>query len=333
MIKIGLVGAGFIGQTHAAAIRAAKGAELAAVADINREAADRLGREYGTRVFYDAERLYDDDAIDAVVICLPTFLHRDAVIAAAERGKHILCEKPIGLRVSDVDAMIDAVRQAGVKSMVAQCVRFWPQYAAAKKLLDDGQLGRPLMATASRLAGPPSWSSWFRDPTLSGGAVLDLHIHDLDYLFYLFGAPEQICAVGTASEAGAWDDVLTMLRYRNHGASVRGGYRMPRGWPFSASFRILGDEACIEYRFRVGGQIDNRDAARTEFLLFRPGQDPVQPPCSSQDAYEAEVEYFVDCLEEGRDPEIATLQEARTVLRIALAARESLETGRAIEFE
>ena len=333
MIRLGLLGAGFIGETHAAAMQAVDGAELTVVADSNREAADRLAGAYGAKAYYDAERLFEDPSLDAVDICVPTFLHCETVIAAAERGKHILCEKPVALAVSEVDQMIDAVRRAGVKAMVAQCVRFWPQYAAAKQLLDGGQLGRPLMATASRLAGPPSWSSWFRDPKLSGGAILDLHIHDLDYLFYLFGAPEQVCTVGTASETGAWDDVLTMLRYKTHGASARAGYRMPRGWPFTTSFRILGDEACVEYRFRVGGQIDRRGAATTEFLLFRPGQDPVQPACSSQDAYEAEIEYFVDCLRDGRDPEIAALREARTVLRIALAARESLETGCSINLD
>ena len=96
---------------------------------------------------------------------------------------------------------------------------------------------------------------------------------------------------------------------------------------------MQGDEACVEYSFRVGGQIDNRSVARTEFLLFRPGQDPVQPPFSSQDAYEAEIEYFVECLRNEREPEIATLQEARTVLRIALAARQSIETGSAVDFQ
>ena len=331
MIRLGLLGAGFIGETHAAAIQAVDGVVLTVVADANREAADRLAQKYGARAVYDADQLLGDESIDAVDICVPTFLHCETVVAAAESGKHVLCEKPVALTLSQVDQMIEAVESAGVHTMVAQCVRFWPQYAAAKQLLDSGQLGRPLVATFSRLAGPPGWSSWFRDPKLSGGAILDLAIHDLDFLYFLFGAPEQVCAVGTASEAGAWDDVLTMLRYKDHGASARAGYRMPLGWPFSTSFRILGDEACVEYRFRVGGQIDNRDIARTEFLLFRPGQDPVQPDCSSQDAYEAEIEYFVRCLEEGRDPEVATLQEARTVLGIALAARESIETGHAIE--
>ena len=326
MIRLGLLGAGFIGQTHAAAIQAVEGAELTAVADTNGEAADRLAGQFGAKAYYEAQQLYEDNTLDAVDICVPTFLHCEAVIAAAERGKHILCEKPIALTVPDVDRMIGAVERAGVRAMVAQCVRFWPQYAAAKQLLNGGQLGRPLMATASRLAGPPAWSPWFRDPALSGGAILDLHVHDLDYLFYLFGLPEQVYAVGTASEMGAWDDALTMLRYGEFGASARAGYRMPRGWPFTTSFRILGDEGCVEYRFRVGGQIDKRDVAQTEFVLFRSGQDPVQPACSTQDPYEAEVEYFVNCLREGRDPEIATLQEARAVLRIALAAKESLES-------
>ena len=153
MIRLGLLGAGFIGETHAAAMQAVDGVELALVADANREAADRVAAAYGTRACYDLEGLLEDDSIDAVDICVPTFLHCETVVAAAERGKHVLCEKPVALAMSEVDQMIDAVQRAGVKAMVAQCVRFWPQYAAAKQLLDDGALGRPLMATASRLAG------------------------------------------------------------------------------------------------------------------------------------------------------------------------------------
>ena len=97
MIRLGLLGAGFIGQTHAAAIAAVEGVELAVVADANREAADRLADQYGAKAYYEADRLYEDESLDAVDICLPTFLHCEAVVAAARCGKHVLCEKPVAL--------------------------------------------------------------------------------------------------------------------------------------------------------------------------------------------------------------------------------------------
>ena len=330
MIRVGLLGVGFIGATHAACYKNVAGARLVAVADVNREAADRLAAEHGTRAYYAVEPLLEDQEVDAVDVCLPTFLHEQAVVRAAEAGKHILCEKPIARSLDEVDHMIEAVHRAGVQCMVAQVVRFWPQYAAIKELLDTGQIGQPWMATASRLTSFPGWSTWFGDPALSGGAILDLHIHDLDYVFYLFGRPERVYAVGNADASGAWNQVVTTLHYGDKAAVVEASFMMPPGFPFTAAFRLVGTLGCAEYRFRVGGQVDQRDVATTEFTLYRPGQPPESPHCSDKDPYLAEIEYFIDCLMQGKRPEIATLEEARTVLQIALAARESLEHGRVV---
>ena len=330
MIRVGLLGVGFIGATHAACYKNIAGARLVAVADVNREAADRVAAEHDARAYYAVEPLLEDKEVDVVDVCLPTFLHEQAVVSAAEAGKDILCEKPIARSLSEVDHMLGAVRRAGVKCMVAQVVRFWPQYAAIKELLDMGRIGQPWMATASRLTSFPGWSTWFGDPALSGGAILDLHIHDLDYVFYLFGRPGRVYAVGHADASGAWNQVVTTLYYGDKAAVAEASFMMPPGFPFTATFRLVGTQGCVEYRFRVGGQVDQRDVATTEFTLYRPDQPPESPLCSDQDPYLAEIEYFVDCVMQGKHPEVATLEEARAVLQIALAAQESLEHGRVV---
>jgi predicted dehydrogenase len=330
-IRVGLLGAGFIGTVHAQAYEAIPEANLVAVADAKQQAADKLAQNCGAKAYYDVEQLMDREDLDVIDVCLPTFLHESCVVGAAERGRHVICEKPVALSVDQVDRMRSAVRKAGVMAMVAQVIRFWPQYVVIRKAFSSGRLGKPLMATASRLAEPPDWGVWFKDPNLSGGALLDLHIHDLDYIFSLFGRPQSVYAAGVSTPTGAWDHVITSLDYGDGRAVAEASFMMPPGFPFQMTFKLLGTEGCAEYRFRVGGQVDQREHAETELVIYRPGEPPEHPDYSSEDAYATEIAYFVRCVAEGRPPVVATLEEARTVLEIALAARRSLETRQAVQ--
>jgi len=330
MARVGVLGAGFMGSTHAGIYKQLASAQLVAVADANRPLADELAGKHGVRAYYDIDSLLADPEIEAVDVCLPTFLHERCVLGAAKQGKHVLCEKPVALSIDQVDKMIDAVDKAGVISMVGQVIRFWPQYVAIHDLLRKGELGDPLMVTATRLSAPPAWGNWFKDPKLSGGAVLDLHIHDLDYVYWLLGMPKSVYAVGLQGEMGAWDYVQTSLTFDKARAVVEASFLMPKGFPFQMAVRVMGSKATAEYRFRVLGQVGERSQAETELRLYRPDEPAQSLPSAEKDAYVAELEYFVQCLNERRQPRVATLRQARDTLRIALAARRSAETGQAV---
>jgi len=294
--RVGLLGAGFVGTIHAQAYAAIPEARLVAVADAKQEAADKLAGSCGARAYYDAQQLLDEEDLDVIDVCLPTFLHERFVVSAAERGRHVLCEKPIALTLEQVDHMLTAVRQAGVFAMVAQVIRFWPQYVVIRDTLESGQLGAPLIATAARLAEPPDWGGWFRDPSLSGGALLDLHIHDLDYIYSLFGKPQSVYAAGVASPTGAWDYVVSSLDYGNKRAVAEASFMMPKGFPFQMAFKLLCTDGCAEYRFRVGGQVDQREHAETELAIYRSGEPPAYPAYSHEDRYTAEIAHFLRCV-------------------------------------
>ena len=330
MIKVGLLGAGGIGRHHASRYGQIENARLVAVADIDRVAAGKLAKEYGTQVYYTMESLLDDPDIDMVDVCLPTFLHEQAVVAAARAGKHVLCEKPVALTMAGVERMIEAVDRAGVKCMVAQVIRFWPQYAEIKALLDRGELGRPLMAHAARLGCVPALRSWYGDPGLSGGALLDLHVHDLDYLYQIFGKPTSVYALGLATENGAWNQVLTSLDYGDKKAAAEASFLMPNSYPFGMSLRLLGDKGCAEYACQ-GEQRDLQAPPKNELVIYPCGEPArYHRCCPERDAYLAEIEYFVDCVAQDTAPKSATLTEAREVLEVAMAARRSLETGQVV---
>ena len=330
MVKVGILGAGNIGGTHVRGYQCLANARVVAVDDIVKAKAENMAAPLQARAYDDWQAFLGDPEVEMVDICLPTYLHKQGVLAAAQAGKHILCEKPVALSLAQVDRMIAAVERAGVKAMIAQVIRFWPHYVAIKEMLERGQLGAPIMAQAARLGSQPTWSSWFADPQLSGGALLDLHIHDLDWLYYLFGRPRSVYAVGVRSANGAWDHVLTSLDYGRMKAAAEASSLMPNSYPFTMVFRMLGEQGYAE--FRLGGtQSDPSAAARRDGLVvYQAGQPPQFPACSDEDPYLAEIRYFVDCLDEGKSPTIATLAEARTVLEIALAVRRSLETGKVV---
>lgn len=331
-MRVGLLGAGGMGHVHAQCYSEIEGARLVAVADIDHAAADSLAGQYGAEAYYDYQELLSKADVDVIDVCLPTFVHEEAVVAAAAAGRHVLCEKPIALDLAGADRMVAAVAKAGVHAMVAQVVRFTPQYAAIKDLLDRGELGRPLWASAARLSSTPRWSSWFTDPKLSGGALLDLHIHDLDYLYWLFGKPRSVFALGVVSAMGGWDHVLTTLDYGECKVTAEGGFMMPDGFPFTANFRMLGDKGYVQFPGGASGEVDHQSAAVTadDVLLLAAGREPARKPFEQRNPYQIEIEYFLRCVAEDREPELATLSQARTVLEIAMAARTSMETGRPV---
>jgi predicted dehydrogenase len=297
------------------------------VADRNREAGERLASQYSATYFHKVEDLLSSGLCDAVDICLPTFLHESSFLAAAERGLHILCEKPVVTNLEAIDRILMAARTAGIKTMVAQVIRFWPEYRVIRQTMASGDLGQPRIANAARLVTPPRWGSWFRDPLLSGGALFDLHIHDLDFTYSLFGTPSSVYSVGVQGETGGWDHVLTTLDYGACKAHIEGGFVMPSGFPFEMRYRLDGDHGCIDFRFSTTNQVDQRNQASSELVLYREGMPLSYPARPPEDGYLAEIRYFVNCLEQDCHPETATLEEAREVIRIALAAQRSLETG------
>ncbi|MEA3485508.1 MAG: Gfo/Idh/MocA family oxidoreductase, partial [Candidatus Aerophobetes bacterium] len=191
MVKVAILGAGFMGSMHAECYNNLSNAKLSAIADTDLARAEKLAKKYGVKAYSKPEELFKEKDIEIMDICLPTFLHKEYVIKAAQARKNILCEKPIALKVEDAEEMIEAANKVGVKFMVAQVIRFWPEYIKLKEIFDKGSLGEIVSISCTRLSPTPTWAwnSWLLDSEKSGGALLDLHIHDTDFLLYLLGKP------------------------------------------------------------------------------------------------------------------------------------------------
>ena len=333
MKKIAIIGAGFIGSIHAAACSRSKLIELAAVCDVSEKAGMELAGNYDCPYFSDAETMLKELEVDIVDICLPTFLHKKNVLLAAEHGKHVICEKPITLSIEDMDEILEAVNKAKVKFMVAQAIRFWPEYVEVKKMYDRGDFGEIKMVYANRLAQHPSWTLWHKDPQKSGGGLFDLHLHDIDVAMFMFGDVENVYALGWQSKTGCHNHIVSSLKFKNGvRAVVEGAMDMTDNYPFTMTFRLVGEARTAEYIMKAGFNLEDIDGSSRDLFLFENGKPPVKVDIDLEiDAYQQELDYFTECAEKDEPLQIITPEQSREVLRVVLAVRESLETGRIIE--
>jgi len=334
MQRIAIIGAGFIGAAHAMACSNSDVLELVAVCDTNEVTGQALAKKYECAFFTGEETMLEElrDEIDIVDVCVPTFLHKHCVLIAANHKKHIVCEKPIALTLEDADEIIEAVRNAGVKLLVAQVLRFWPEYVEIKRMVEDFEFGRVKMVYANRLSQPPSWAPWQTDPDKSGGALFDLTIHDIDAVVWLFGPVRRVYAVAWQSETGCYNHIVTTLTLESGvRAVVEGSLEMSESYPFTMTMRIVGANKTADFSMSAGFNIDDLDSARRDLFVYEKGKYPVKTWVDvTADAYKTQLDYFAECLEKGVAPTTITPKQTREVLRIILAIKESIETGNVI---
>ncbi|MGC9522114.1 MAG: Gfo/Idh/MocA family protein [Anaerolineae bacterium] len=330
MIKIGIVGMGGMGWFHAARYLQLPNAKITAIADIVPE---RLEAKEAVQIniaqgeqdfdFSDVARysegndLIEKADVDVVDICLPTYLHAPYAISALQAGHHVLCEKPMALGVEEASRMIATAEEANRLLMIAQVVRFWPEYEFLRDQIQAETYGPLRSLNMWRMGGRPGWSpdNWFLNPALSGGAILDLHIHDVDYVNAVFGRPDQIYATGRISEAAKTYDIIHACFSYADGPQIH----MHAGWsaaqiPFEAGFEAWFDRAFFRYDDGKLTIFDN-----TEKIVSHDA--PVEPG----DGYRNEIAYFLDCVETGRRPERCAPTSTRDSL---ILVQEELEAMR-----
>jgi predicted dehydrogenase len=328
MVIISILGAGFMGSAHAANYKALDGrVRVKTVFARRSERAEKLAATVGAGATTDIEAAIGDPEVDAVDICLPTPLHREATERALAAGKHVFLEKPIALTAPDADAIVEAARRSGGILMVGLVLRFWPEYVELQRRLAGGALGRPLAISTHRLSPPADWNDWMGDRQQSGGTAVDLLIHDFDQMNWLLGLARTVYAREPTP-----GHVQAVVDYEGATGFAEGSMAMPKSYPFSSNIRVLAEGGVAEYAFSAapaenGGNIGASDAARG-LRLYPASGDARTVPVESSDPWGPELSYFVDCVERGRHPEQGTGEQARQALLVSLAANRSLASGR-----
>lgn len=345
MVRVGLAGLGFMGGTHAqcyAILRQIGLAELVAVADVEQDRREKFAEAYSAKPYASVEEMLAKAELDMVDACVPTYRHRQVVEEVAAAGKDVLCEKPMAMTVADCKAMIAATKKAGVELMIEHTLRFWPEYVVIKEILDSGRLGRIKWASATRMSPPPTWSwqEWLFDPKLSGGAVLDLHIHDLDVLQWMLGKPAKVSATGVKTKRGGLDNVFTTLTGHPGGqvSFAEGSLDLAPGFPFTMGLKVDCEGGTIELNTRLspsllvapaGGGIEHPETPK----IVLPEVPRVGSAGNIADmlGYYNAVKYFVGCVDRGETPTRVPNEDAMYAVALSLAAGRSQATGQSVD--
>jgi predicted dehydrogenase len=333
-IGVGVIGLGFMGRTHAAAYRAAAASglpcELRAVCDHSPErvsgaaiAAGNLATAAGSADlaalahFTEPDELLADPRIGLVSICTHTDTHVALALRALAAGKHVLVEKPVAVRAADVKRLAAAAVKASTLCMPAMCMRFWPGWDWLADRVRDGSLGAVKSAVFARVGAGPGWShEFYRDISRSGGALADLHIHDADIVYWLFGRAREVVS------AGSVDHLTTLYRFRDgpHHVTAEGGWSFTPSAPFRMRFTVCFEHATADW-----------DLMRTPTLLVHGQDGTTAPVLSPLGAYEAEIRHFVAAC--AGDGELrATMADAVAVAEMLDAERASLAAGAPVQF-
>lgn len=327
MINIAILGAGFMGSTHARAFSTIEDAKVQMIYAHSPERGRPLANEVAAAFTQSIDEVLGNPRIDAIDICLPTPLHREMAERALAAGKHVVLEKPIALTLDDADALVALSGGSDRVFMIAHVLRFWPEYAKLHELAASGDYGNPISAIAYRRQAYPAWSTLFSNAELTGGAVIDMLVHDFDALNWLLGKPVAVSARGIKHpKYGGYDQAQVLIEYANgRSAVVDGGMMMPDSYPFTSSLQLLLERGALEYHFQAGGRSVEMGQGVNLLTRYPAEGNPEVIHCDPVDAYTAELRYFIECIREGVRAERATPADARLALNVALAAKRALE--------
>lgn len=328
MINIAILGAGTMGRVHGNSYLNVENARVAAVFDFDEAKARRVAAVHNAKVYADFDEMIKNEVIDVVDICLPTYLHKEFALGAMQMKKHVFCEKPIALSIHDANEMAGEAEKQKVKFSVGHVVRYFPAYSRAAQMISEGRIGVPKLIRTTRTGAYPSfcWDDWYSDRSLSGGTLLDLVIHDFDWIRYNFGDIERVYAKrASGGDSKKLDHCLVVLRLRNGAiAHVEGSWAYPRGSAFGTTFEVIGTKGQIEFSSRDSVPVKKHILQDNSAQIV-----PDSPLFSNEEPYTAELQDFINSIVENREPNISA-EHAVKALAISLAAMESAKTGKAV---
>jgi UDP-N-acetylglucosamine 3-dehydrogenase len=326
-VRLAILGAGTIGAIHGLCSLEAPEAQVTAVWSRTPQRAQSLAERLGAVACASIAEAVARPDVDAVMVCTPTFLHREHALEAMAAGKHILCEKPLARTLADAHELVNAARAAGVGLYVLHVVRFFPEFRRLHDLVAAGAIGRPALVRMSRAASFPRGSGdWHNDLEASGGVVLDMGIHDLDWLLWTLGPAIRVYARGLLGQARSFLDygLLTVRLASGAMAHIESSWAEAEG--FRVHGEISGDGGMLSYDSRdsTALQVIHRDASG----VAPPGVN-VPTAYTAESPYVSQLRHVCRCIR-GEEEPLVPAEQAVEALRLALAALESMATGEVV---
>ncbi|MFA6815228.1 MAG: Gfo/Idh/MocA family oxidoreductase [Lentisphaeria bacterium] len=317
VVHVGIIGIGFMGSTHFKIYENLPGVKVVAIADCDeakrkgdiRKVVGNIGGsdntvplDYkGMHVYKDGMDLIADPDVDIVDICVPTPFHCAYMLAAFKAGKHLFSEKPLCRNIEELKSLRVAAAEAKGYFNVGMCIRAWPEYRHAWEMLQSGKLGKAKNASFRRLSPNVSgngWNDWYMKESYSGGALLDMHLHDTDAVCYFFGNPKSVSSFGIKGETSdcAVDHIVTNYDFGDPSLFVtaEGGWCAAVNVPFEMSFQIICEKGTIKL-----------DATGGYHIYWNDGkvEDPKVADAELPTGWHQELKYFTDCVRDGIVPD------------------------------
>ena len=349
MIQVGIAGMGFMGVTHFDAWSKVKEATVSAICtrDEKKLAGDwstvqgNFGGSGGVRDLGDINRypslddLIKDDRLDLLDLCLPTPMHPDTTVAALEAGRHVLVEKPISVDLADADRMIAAAKASGRKLMVAHVLKFVPQFAHLAKIRDSGIFGQLVALNLRRIISIPDWSKEIGDFPANGGPLIDLHIHDIDFILFLLGPPRRLQSMGREQD-GVIVYVSTNYEYANGPqVSCQSGAVSMSSRPFLHEYEACFERATVRFsEVTEPGGVSESGARRTAsqvLTIYQNDGSVSYPDMADADGFHLQLQHVADCLTNESMGCMIGAESARDALALAYLEDKSVRSGSMVD--
>src|ERR1019366_3997916 len=338
MVRIGIVGLGFMGMMHFLAARKLQGARVEAICsrDETKLAGDwrSIQGNFGPRgemmdltgikKYRGLDDMLADPNLDLIDICNPTHLHPETAIKALQAGKHVLVEKAIALEPRDADAMLEAAAKAKRLLMVAHVLPFFPEFAFAAQAIRSGEYGKLLGGHLKRVISKPDWSTDIGDVSKPGAPAIDLHIHDTHFIGLIAGVPKHVFSTGVVS-GGAVDYLTTSYLYGSGGPAITcsSGAVAMKGRPFVHGYEIYLEKATLVY-----------ESGTCPLTLVKADGTSEQPKLAGGEdattAFTIELQAAVNGVKAGREPDLLSGKLARDALVMCYRECESVKAGQAV---
>ena len=331
MLQGAIIGFGGLGKSHFDGIqKLADMAKIVAVCDVDSSKFEKAVTTNlhknakqadlsGCRLYTNAYDMLEKETLDFVIIATPTYLHAELAVAALDKGIHVLSEKPMSRTLDGCRQMIEAAKRNQKLLSIGQCLRFSPQYLKLKELVDSQEYGKLLRLEMNRLSQPPTWGyqNWFMDFSKCGGAALDLHVHDVDFMQYMLGMPQSVSAKG-GSQKWVSDHISTQYTYEN-GPAVR----ITGDWSLNLAFGFRADYFAV---FERGVCYLKDDAV---YLCPDDGEKQTAE-LDNADMYVEEKRYFFRCIQEHKMNDRIAPESAMQSIQIIMAEMESAKSGQPV---
>lgn len=326
MLRVGLIGCGGIGAVHAECwLSMNEKVQVVAIADVDIERATRYAARAGAKVYQDGFKLLEQEELDVVDICLPTFLHAGYVIKAMDHVKNVIVEKPLCLKEEEVQQILDKQKETRAIVQVGHVVRFTEAYRYLKETVDSGVYGKVIAADFSRLSPRPMWMKGHDDRNRTGTMALDMHIHDVDYIRYLMnGEPDDVQTWAVKDKEGIVQHVWSGYHYGETVLTAEGSWDYPVNMPFAQSFRVRLEKAALVLEENGVLTVYPEDGEKIVPHLATDVRD-LGINVSDMKPYLNEMHYFVEAILEQKEDGIASLAEAAASFRLASKELEMAE--------